>query len=257
MKPKFISAFSILFLFAIGLVSCKKATYLKADVTEISSTIKGGDIAVGLHSDVANYEVTYTPEWAVPTLKDSILSLKVQPNSTGAVRTDSVVISCAGMSITLPITQYYVATYMNLEVETLSFEKEGGEENVKIDTDGGEVVASDLPDGVTATYSNGVMTFKAQPNNAGTIKANVLLSADSIQQKIFVEVKGNICARCNGSGKIKCPYCKGYGETADAAGMHVYCCTRCGGAGGLYCGAMDYRPGSGRMRCPDCNGTGH
>lgn len=253
MKKTLIACIVALFAFA----SCDKATFLNADQESITSTIKGGDVKVMLHSDGKAFEIEHTPEWATASLVDSILTLNVQKNTTRALRTDSVVVICGGMRLCLPISQSAMATHMNLEKDTVSIGKEGGEAKVKIDCDG-DITVEDLPQSVTSSYENGVLTIKAAPNNGSTIKGAVTLKSDTITRVLAVEVEGNICTRCKGTGKVTCTACGGTGGTAIGF-RYIMGCEQCGGCGAEGGEIHDYpfRIGTGKMKCPTCGGTGH
>lgn len=146
---------------------------------------------------------------------------------------------------------------MNLEKDAVSIGKEGGEAKVKIDCDG-DITVEDLPQSVTSSYENGVLTIKAAPNNGSTIKGAVTLKSDTITRVLAVEVEGNICTRCKGTGKVTCTACGGTGGTAIGF-RYIMGCEQCGGCGAEGGEIHDYpfRIGTGKMKCPTCGGTGH
>lgn len=250
---KTITAFCVL---ALNLASChKEATYLNADQQEVSTSIKGETVRIGLHSDGIDYSITHTPEWATAEIADSMLTITIGTNETGAERKDSVVITCSGQLLCLPLSQSSVATFMNVKSEGVTFENKGGEEKVGIETDGREVVAEGLPNGVTASYANGVMVLKAEANNGRTINAAVELKADTITVKLPITIKGSICPTCKGTGKVKCKSCGGEGILySDWSGS--WPCETCGGylLGECKYDGIEY--GSGKVRCRRCGGSG-
>ncbi len=50
------------------------------------------------------------------------------------------------------------------------------------------------------------------------------------------------CKRCDGTGSIKCPNCKGLGGIYNVLGFWDRECSKC--------------EGTGEVRCPNCGGTG-
>lgn len=160
------------------------------------------------------------------------------------------------MKINIPVRQANKATRLEIPKNTkLSFAKEGGEEFVNVDTDGSVTV--EAFEGVTATYADGKLAVKANPNTGDDpIKGTLKLTAGDFTQEIPVTVNGNICTTCNGTGKIKCKACGGRGfmhMPGAMTSMGTFGCDHCGGNG--QCGAWA-KGGTGRKTCPDCKGKG-
>ena len=160
----------------------------------------------------------------------------------------------------IKVIQASRCTHITPETDKVEFEKEGGTQTVKIDTDGSPKV--EAPEGFTATYAGGVLTINAPANEAGGKNGEIKLTGDGQSAIIAVSQKGNVCPKCNGTGKIKCSKCGGkgyYGEYTPADGdMPAYtykvACRKCGGDG--YAEGEFYHKGSGRVTCPDCGGSG-
>ncbi|MCQ2289599.1 MAG: hypothetical protein MJZ74_10955 [Muribaculaceae bacterium] len=229
-------------------VSCNNATFLNADETEIKAEMTGAKGTIGLHSDATGFELTHSPEWVVASIADSTLTYSMGTNDTKAVRRDSIVVSCGGMSLVIPVEQVVKATKLSVNPEKVEFEKEGGKAEVTVDTDGAGVNV-DCPEGITATYADGKLSVVAPKNDKGTIKGEITLTCDELTAKVAVTVKGAVCARCKGTGRVTCSHCKGRGYIPVPAWMEGVGCRYCGGAG-------SEENGRGWNRCPDCKGTG-
>lgn len=189
---------------------------------------------------------------------DSTLILKFAENPQQTERFGEVEISVRGASTKLSIRQIYMATILKPDTTNVVFEKEGGTKTVKIETDG--EVKFDAPKKVKAVYRNGELVITAARNDAGTINEKIELKADTLSATISVQVKGNLCKTCGGTGKIQCPACHGWGQVGVGGMNWPNGCRRCGGrltipGGGPY-GVDFYSDGTGRVTCPTCHGKG-
>ena len=251
-------------LMAVVATSCKKATYLKADKTSVEFTIEGGTETVQLSSDVTNFSVEDAPEWVETKMEDSTLTVTVAENTTGAKREGKIIVSVRGQEAAIPVVQYFEATHLSVNVESVVIPKEGGTQDVDVDCDG--AVTVDAPGFVTANYSMGKLTITASANDGGSQKAPIKLTSGNYSAEIAVTLEGNICPTCNGTGKVRCTKCggRGYTETSDYIDADFiiytdYGCKQCGGKGWTDSVEGDnggYRQGSGKMKCPTCGGTG-
>lgn len=235
----------------LGFTACDNASYLTASTESVESEQEANEGTIALSSDGKKYEITHSPEWVTVTLVDSILSYNIGANDTQAVRTDSIVVTCGGMSLCIPVTQNIKATYIKVDQESVTFEKEGGTQTVNIDTDGGNITTEVTGD-ITASVEGKTLTINAAANDGGSKSGEVTVKCDDFSAKVKVTIKGSICVRCKGSGRVKCSACGGSGMTCarshwdpdfnDYNCDYIDNCGRCGG--------------SGRRKCPDCKGAG-
>ncbi len=233
----------------VAVVSCKKATYLNADETEIKAEMAGAQGTIALHSDGTEFELTQSPDWVTANIADSTLTYTIGANDTHAVRTGTIDVKCGDLTLSIPVTQVTVATKLSVDPEKVSFEKEGGTAEVTVDTDGAGVKV-DCPEGITATYADGKLSVVAPKNDKGTINGVITLTCDSHTATVNVTVKGAVCARCKGTGRVTCRWCHGSGYLNIGEG-----------GGCQYCGGRPQTDGSGYdgrgwNKCPDCKGTG-
>ena len=245
------------------LTACGGATVINTDKNAVDFTIEGGENTVSVSAD-GSWKVAECPEWVTTDIQDSTLVIKTARNVSGAVRDGNIVLTGKDdVQAVIKVTQASKCTHITPETDKVEFEKEGGTQTVKIDTDGSPKV--EAPEGFTAAYAGGVLTINAPANEAGGKNGEIKLTGDDQSATIAVSQKGNICPRCNGSGKVKCTKCGGRGEIFSEAYMSIFGCSRCGGGGSL--GKPEsyeedwynngYHKGSGKMKCPQCGGSGH
>ena len=246
---------TLVILMTLVATSCEKATYLKANKNSVSFTISGGTDTVQLSSDATDFSVENAPDWVEASIKDSTMTVNVAKNSTGAKRNGVIVVTVGGLERGIDVVQYFEATHLSVKERNVSFNKEGGTKVVDVDCDG--KVEVEAPDFVNVSYVNGKLNIKAAPNDGSTQKGAVKLSSGKFTAEVAIAQAGKECSRCGGSGKIKCPKCKGEGSywTTYYGEDCIWGCERCGGDG--YGGPHGWcRSGSGRITCPDCHGTG-
>lgn len=235
MKAKYLILLSV--IATMMLSSCGKATYIKSDADVIEAPTKGCEGAVALISDGDNFDVIYAPEWMTVEINDTTLNYKIEPNKTSSARKSYVVINSDTAQLMLPVAQCTRASYLIIPNKKAHIDKDGKGSDLQIYTDGGEVEA-DCPEGITYTYSNGMLTFNSKGNTGRTRTSKVKITCDDLSDEITIEEKGNFCSRCNGRG--------------------VQTCSTCGGSGEKY---FPYEPcytcgATGRVRCKLCGGTG-
>ncbi len=250
----------ILGMCMLTLLSC--ATSCRPKEFNLSSSVSEIVIADGAETDsvVINGSdgtcaISHAPEWVETTVADSVVTIKTQPNTGKDNRADSIVVTCGASSIIIPINQGHKATRLEIsEVKKLNFSKEGGTQEVKIDTDGS--VKAEATDGIEASYIDGKLIVTVTPNTGDNpIKGTVKLVAGELTKELPVTIAGNICPTCKGTGKIVCRKCHGNGYL-DAPGamtmMGRFGCPSCGGA--EYGAWIKY--GKGKQTCPTCHGKG-
>lgn len=222
------------------LAGCRKATVLTSDTKSVTAPKQGAADTVILHSDVCAFELVDAPDWAGAALTDSVLSLKIQANGTGAPRSGNVIVRNGELTLSIPVEQRAAATYLTIKEPAkgvVTIPRDGGEAKITVDTDGGDVRLEGV-DGVTAKYADGVVTLTGKGNTGKTRKTKARLVADEVSAPLTVIEAGAICFRCNGKGRVTCYIC--HGEGVD------YCPYR----------PCDICRGSGTVRCPECGGKG-
>lgn len=247
---------------ALVVASCSKATYLKVDEKGINLGKEGGKGSLHLRSDGTSFEISYAPEWAQVCLLDSTVVYFATENTDKAFREDSIVITCNDFSVCVNITQAYICTYIKSDCKEITFEKEGGKKDIKIDTDGGALKV-DAPEGATAKYEGGRLYVEVNKTDGTGVKRDIFLSYDDQKLVIPLVQKGNFCASCQGTGYTKCPRCNGTGmwehkRCEDMDDWHSHNCETCGGADGgpVMTSSLATLHGSGRVKCKTCGGTG-
>ncbi len=250
MKTKLFLCFAIV-LMAVASTSCKRATYLKADKQQLMFTREGGSQTVSLSSDVKEFKVTAAPDWVEPTIVGSKLVVTARANDANAQRRSSIIVEVPGKKLEIPVNQVFKATYLRVYPTSLTFNRKGGTQIVKVECDG--VVQVDAPSDVTATFDGVRLTVVSPANNGERKTESITLTADDQTAKIYVVRKGSVCPTCGGSGSIRCKMCDGDGWYYDDWGNEVPCYT-CGGYYDYY--GETWYAGSGRVTCPTCGGTG-
>lgn len=240
------------------LTSCQKATFLRASMKYITAKRGGESFKIQLVSDADNFKLEQAPEWAEAKIEGETLFVDVPANSAQAERKDSIVVSCGGRRLTLPLTQSFKATYLKFDdgssYTSVTFTKEGGTKNINLKTDATQLRITDM-EGVTTSYKEGQLTISTQANTGGQKTGTITLKADELTASIDVTIQNAICSRCGGRGKITCPRCGGEGMYQ---GSRYWGCEDCGGSNPITEeGWLGGIPGSGRITCPQCHGTGH
>ena len=254
------------------LTACGGATVINPDKNAVDFTIEGGENTVSVSAD-GSWKVAECPEWVTTDIQDSTLVIKTARNETGAVREGNIVLTGKeNVQAVVKVTQASRCTHITPANDKVEFEKEGGTQTVNIDTDGSPQV--EAPEGFTATYAGGVLTINAPANEAGGKNGEIKLTGDGQSATIAVTQKGNICPKCNGTGKVKCSKCGGKGYYYSDYTRSDYGCKNCGGRGertqlrgsGWWSGTFEdsgpsyenngFHKGSGKMKCPQCGGSG-
>ncbi len=244
------------------LCACGGATYINPSSDLINFPIEGGEESINIDAD-GSWEIASCPEWIKTEKLDDGLAIKVERNGTGKILEGDILLKGKeGVEVTISVTQATKCTHITASEESVELEKEGGTKTINIDTDGLPQV--EAPEGFTASYANGVLTVTAGANDGGKRCGDIKLTADEQSATIAVSQKGNICPRCNGTGKVKCTKCGGKGDYFSEAWMAIFGCSKCGGKGRLEKpGSYEedwydygFRRGSGKMTCPECGGSG-
>lgn len=242
------------------LVGCKKATYLESDVKELTIPIVGQSDTIVLRSDVNDFKLDSIPAWVKPELNDSILVVTVGKNDTNAKREGNIVVADGNLKLVIPVMQYSQATHLELpDGNEVKIGKEGGSKTIAVDCDGD--VKIEGAENFDAKYENGKLSITAPKNDGATFKKKIKLSSDKYSKEVTVILEGNVCATCNGTGKITCSVCGGKGFIFRSGEDCHSSCKKCGGRGFICPGpngweAYNGRRGTGKITCPDCNGEG-
>ena len=246
-------------LFAIGLfaASCgSKEFNLSSATKNLSFAEEGATENVVINGSDGNCEVEYCPEWVEAAVADSVVSLKVKPNTLGEKREDVLVVKCGKSNISIPISQYSKATKLELpNGNKLKFSKEGGDQNLVVVSDGLVKVESFEP--VIAEMVNGILKVST-PQNEGKLKKGIIkLTAGDILKEVEVIIDGKVCTLCKGSGWITCKSCGGIGLHPDGV-RSGYGCKACGGKGygNISYNEPGFKVGKGKVKCTTCKGSG-
>lgn len=234
---------------------CKKATYLKSDVTDVTIPLQGQNDTIVLQSDVNDFEIEKVPDWVKTELNDSILILTVGLNDSKSQRKGEIVIANGDLKLNIPITQNYKATHFSLpDGNILELSKDGGTASLNLDCDGD--INIENADSLNLLIRSGKLIVSGPQNDGATRKKTIKLVADEFSEEVIVILRGIPCTKCKGTGEIVCPRCGGKGMFQDYWwNGYEYVnddtpsgCKRCGGKG--------MRKGSGKITCPDCEGNG-
>ena len=253
---------------AVALCSCSKAKNIDVSEDKVVFSIAGGEKSIDVTAD-GSYDIEGCPKWVTAEVGESVLTISVSENGTGAVR--DCVINLVGDNVSVPITitQADKCTHITVSETEVTIPKEGGRMELAIDTDGANIVM-EASEGISAELKDGMLVINAPANEGGTINGDIVLSCDTVSTEVKVTLEGSICPTCNGTGKVKCTKCGGRGYTikkdyGECDGNlypfnHYIGCKQCGGYGeetDEHYYNENLRKGSGQMPCPDCGGVGH
>ncbi len=244
------------------LCACGGATYINPSSDLINFPIEGGEESINIDAD-GSWEITSSPDWVTTEVQENGLVIKTGPNETGSILEGDIVLKGKeGVEVSIKVMQATKCSHITPAEEAVEFEKEGGTKTVNIDSDG--AIQVEAPEGFTASYADGVLSITAGANDGGKRSGEIKLSADEQSATISVSQQGNVCPRCNGTGKVKCTKCggKGYFKYLVRSMDFAYeGCSSCGGSGFDDQGWFEttgrgIRKGSGKMTCPECGGSG-
>ena len=245
--------FSLVALMA--LCACNHATFITPSQQEVQFSKAGGEQQIAVCAD-GNWSVENCPEWLDAERADSMLVLKVEPNTTGAARECELqLVGGDGVKATVIVKQADVCTHIDATVDEVTIPKEGGTATIDIDTDGAHLDIR-VSEGISAEFNNGTLSVTAPANEGGTKHESLTIFCDNIKTDINVTVEGSLCPTCNGTGKVKCSKCGGRGNLGRDIEDYTIACTACGGWGHGW-QVPGFREGSGRVKCPTCGGSGH
>ena len=166
------------------LTACGGATVINPDKNAVDFTIEGGEEKVDVKAD-GTWNVKECPEWVTANIQDSTLVITTARNESGAVREGNIVLTGKdNVQAVIKVTQASKCTHITPETDKVEFEKEGGTQTVKIDTDGSPKV--EAPEGFTAAYAGGALTINAPANEAGAKNGEIKLTSDDQSATIAV-----------------------------------------------------------------------
>ncbi len=251
--------FFLLVVCAVAMLcSCNKAKNITASDDNVFFAINGGEKSINVSAD-GSWEIQDCPDWVKAEAEESQLTITVEKNTTGAVRDCVINLVGHGVSVPITITQADKCTHIALSETDVHFPKEGGTKELSVDTDG-DRIAIQTADGFNADIKDDKLIINAPQNQNSKITSQIVLRCDTVKTIVNVVVEGAFCGRCNGTGEITCPKCRGRGgEDAETSDGTWVGCSRCGGYGDYWpddLGSSYGHPGSGRITCPTCGGSG-
>ena len=110
---------------AVALCSCSKAKSIDVSEDKVVFSIAGGEKSIDVTAD-GSYDIEGCPEWVTAEVGESVLTISVSENGTGAVR--DCVINLVGDNVSVPITitQADKCTYITVSETEVTIPKEGG-----------------------------------------------------------------------------------------------------------------------------------
>ena len=262
---------------AVALCSCSKAKNIDVSEDKVVFSIAGGEKSIDVKAD-GSYDIEGCPEWVTAEVGESVLTISVSENGTGAVRDCVIKLVGDNVSVPITITQADKCTHITVSETEVTIPKEGGRKELTIDTDGANI-AVDNADFISPVQGEPCLEGRIEgdkliitcpANDGGAKKGNLTLTCDDVTNTVVITIEGSICPTCNGTGKVKCTKCGGRGYTikkdyGECDGNlypfnHYIGCKQCGGYGeetDEHYYNENLRKGSGQMPCPDCGGVGH
>lgn len=226
-------------ILVLGYYANNAATYLRVEPNQLVAPKCGGEIKVDIDYDGYVWNINHVPDWVDIDEDESSFQVTVGKNMTGNSREGTITIQSGKQLAQVAIAQSGVATVVRGSESELHFDKSGGTQSVSIETDGCELNAEG-PDFISTSFDeDGKLTVTADSNSDAYRTGRVRVYEDNQSWYIAVS-QGGKCNLCNGTGKITCSWCSGFGSIG--YGMFMSTCSACGG--------------SGSYQCSSCQGTG-
>ena len=186
---------TVAILAVVGFVIYKyyySASYLILEPSDVVFPIKGEkSINVDINYDGHAYKITHAPSWVEVTKSKKSFTLKADPNNTGENRMALMIISCGKKSQVLPVTQQGKATYLLVNPQSLSFNRDSERERIDIDHDGATYEVDSYPSWLNVTKYDKYISVWAEENTTSTNKEGyIVLSSGDLITKVHVRQGG-------------------------------------------------------------------
>lgn len=239
---------------AAMLVSCSGEANLSCDVKTIAVDVNGTQDSLLMQGTNGSCEVVYAPEWVTVTAHDTVVNYAIEANKDSVSREGCLVVKSGDSQLSIPVVQGVKTSYMLLTDKEVKMNREGDTVRVAVVTDGGKVNIEAMPEIETALNGN-YLTLISKKNEGKQISGEIKITSGDISEKITVTIEGDVCPTCNSTGYVKCPKCKGQGNTFSMSLQGIIGCKTCGGKGtSTRAGDFGFRNGTGKVPCPTCKG---
>lgn len=239
---------------ATMLVSCSSDANLSCDVKKIAADVNGVQDSLMLKGTDGSCEVVYAPDWVNVSTHDTVVNYVIAANKDSVPREGCIVVTSGHSQLSIPVEQGVKTSYLLLTDNEVKMAREGDTVRVAVVTDGGKVNIEAFPEIGTA-LNGSYLTLISKKNEGKQISGEIKLTSGDISEKITVTIEGDVCPTCNSTGYVKCPKCKGQGNTFSMSIQGIIGCKTCGGKGtSTRAGDFGFRNGTGKVPCPTCKG---
>lgn len=237
---KIVIAFIIMAIALVAFYNYIKnaATYLRAEPNQIGSVKAGGECKIEIDYDGYIWFINHKPDWVDIDENENDFTIKVASNRTGAAREGSITIQSGKQLAQVIIKQMGYATQMRASENSLKFSSSGGDETIRISTDGCGWEAL-FPDWISVDNNEDDAIISCKRNTGEYRTGSITFKEDNVSAIVFI-TQGGVCNNCHGEGEVSCSYC--WGQGGSGFGIYYSQCMWCGG--------------SGKFKCSVCNGSG-
>lgn len=209
-------------------------TYMGLNPNRVLAPKVGGEIKVAVETDGIFWGVEECPEWVDIDEGAKSLVVHFEKNESGHNRSGMIIVKSGKVLARMVVAQSGVATYLTTAKQYVHFDKAGGSDTLRVNTDGGDWQPHSSINWTMKKIDAQTFAISATENPGFAKDEYVYLEEDG--QRAYVRViQGGICPKCKGTGEIVCKVCQGIQRPG-------YKCFFC--------------DGTGTQPCDECQGQG-
>ncbi|MDR2929015.1 MAG: SUMF1/EgtB/PvdO family nonheme iron enzyme [Cytophagaceae bacterium] len=164
------------------------ASSLTVSENSVSFPLDGASTQILVSTDALSWTVSHLPEWCKAARSEGGLLLNIDcASNSGTSRKGWFKISAGRQEVFININQEGTpATYFRTETQRIAFRSMDTSKTVKVDTDGGNLEVTDLPDWCVATIYEG--SFTLTPTHNTGIARHARIKVTALPLETFIDI---------------------------------------------------------------------